>query len=964
MSLIGRKISRYTIAEQLGAGGMGEVYLAHDADLGRSVAIKLIQSAADDEITRRRFFREARAVAALNHPNIITIYEVGKHEGVPFIAMEYVEGASLGERLRSGDISAGEAVDIVAQVLDGLEHAHGAGVVHRDIKPDNILIGADGRARLLDFGLAKVRDTSRLTSDGTAVGTLAYMSPEQVRGEEVDARSDLFSVGTVLYHLIAARPPFDADHAAAIVYSIANEDPPPLERYSREVNPELERIVGKALAKDASERYQSAADMRADLKRQAKDRKAPPPVPATPTSRRWWIAGAAVVAVAIVVALLGPWRLSVTSQDSAAAADKLAVMYFENMADPTDPERYGELIPALLLTSLSDSEATPIVSYQRLYDILKNMGHEGEKRIDRDTATEVATRAGARWMLTGSVLRQDPLLVSSQVIDVASGDVIVTRQLEAAPGETVFEIVDRLADALEADMAFELDDTESRPIVDMTSANTEALRHLLDAVEYMNRYEGVKMKAALEAAIAADSTFVAPYLYFTHPSVPATRQEKMRVHALGQRFVHRADRRTRFFMNVLQLSFDGEYADAMTKLSAYVEMFPEDKLGLMIFALFSRVVAEDYRSAERALLQVLELDPSDAYTVNQLVYVYDLLGNHDRAIWAINRYIELAPDEANPRDTRGDLLARNGRLEEAIDSYREALAIDPGFFASMMKVGLMFTYSQEWDSAAVWFDRGIRGGTAFYRSQARTHRVSLHVYRGWFQQSLSSIDVALGADEADGQMGQSYGMKWEMKGSVQSALGDPEAALQSFDRGRPRTTSGRLAARVRSEGIRIRALLDAGRDEDARRIVAAAIARADTSDATTLRFRDALRGRYALETGNYEAAADLLEKATPLRAYFPGRYQLALANLRAGRNARAVELFQDLLRGYTEQRFYNPIEAALLHYHAGLAFEASGWSDRAIEQYETLLFIWEDCDPGIPEKADAEARIARLNAGS
>jgi tetratricopeptide (TPR) repeat protein len=416
-------------------------------------------------------------------------------------------------------------------------------------------------------------------------------------------------------------------------------------------------------------------------------------------------------------------------------------------------------------------------------------------------------------------------------------------------------------------------------------------------------------------------------------------------------------------MGVLQSAYDGEYDVAVTKLRTYVEAVSDDKMGLTMLALFSRIVDEDYDTAESALLRVLDLDAEDRYAVNQLVYLYDETGNYDRAIWAINRYIELAPLEHNPRDTRGDLLAKNGRFDEAMESYQEALAIKPDFHVSRMNLGLMFVYVQAWDSAATCFEYVIRNASPFYRASARRLHVALHVFRGQYRRAMSSIDVALRADEMDDQLGWEYVLKWELKGHAQAGLGDPVAALGYFDRGLSRDNS-RLVARLRIEGVRVAALIAAGRDEDARRLVATAEARADALDPASTMFRDSMRGRYALETGDYENAVVLLEAATPARLPFPGGYQLAVANLRAGRTGRAVELFQRLLSDYTASRFLNPLEAALLYYYAGQAFEASGWSERAIEQYETLLSIWAGSDPGIPEKDDAEARVARLKAGS
>lgn len=246
---------------------MGAVYLAEDDRLGRRVAIKFLPPDVDREAdVIKRFEREARAVAALDHPNIVTIHEIGVHEGRHFIVMSYVEGDRLRDLINTGSISTRRAVDITLQLCGALEDAHGTGIVHRDLKPENIIVDAKGRAQVLDFGLAMAMGATRLTHEGRAVGTLHYMSPEQSRGDSVDGRSDIFSLGAVFYEMISGRPPFSGDHPAAVQHAIATETPHPLARYSSDVTPELERITAKALSKDPDLRYQTMADLAADLR--------------------------------------------------------------------------------------------------------------------------------------------------------------------------------------------------------------------------------------------------------------------------------------------------------------------------------------------------------------------------------------------------------------------------------------------------------------------------------------------------------------------------------------------------------------------------------------------------------------------------------------------------------------------------------------------------------------------------
>jgi Tol biopolymer transport system component/predicted Ser/Thr protein kinase len=269
--MIGQTISHYRILEKLGEGGMGVVYKAHDTKLDRDVALKFLPHyLTSDPIEKERFYHEARAAAALTHQNIAVIHEIGEHENQLFIAMEFVEGKTLKRLMESETLSVKRVLDIAIQVCEGLAAAHEKGIVHRDIKSDNIIVTAKGQAKIMDFGLAKVKGATKLTKTGSTLGTAAYMSPEQALGEEVDHRSDIFSFGVVLYELLTSRLPFKAEHEAALMYAIVNEEPQPIARFNEKVTPELEHVVMKALAKDKEERYQHADDLLADLRHERK----------------------------------------------------------------------------------------------------------------------------------------------------------------------------------------------------------------------------------------------------------------------------------------------------------------------------------------------------------------------------------------------------------------------------------------------------------------------------------------------------------------------------------------------------------------------------------------------------------------------------------------------------------------------------------------------------------------------
>ncbi|MGD8415019.1 MAG: serine/threonine-protein kinase, partial [Candidatus Latescibacterota bacterium] len=370
--MIGKTISHYKILEKLGEGGMGVVYKAGDTKLKRTVALKFLShQAVGTEEDKSRFVHEAQAAAALNHPNICTVYEIGQHEGRPFIAMEYVEGESLRARIASGPLPLNEGVRIALEIAEGLQEAHHKGIVHRDVKSSNIMIATNGRVKIMDFGLAKSPEKSDLTKNGTTLGTVAYMSPEQARGEAADQRSDIWSLGVVMYEMIAGSLPFKGAHDQAIVYSILNEDPPPLTNIRSGVPMDLERTVDKCLAKDSAARYQNIADLIVDLRRLAWSEPgvtkttvtAGTPMPGRNQVVHRVLGTAVVVVLLATIAILIYPRLSGKPEVRVSSLPKVAVLFFENLGPPDD-EYFANGITDAITARLSAIHGLGVISRQ------------------------------------------------------------------------------------------------------------------------------------------------------------------------------------------------------------------------------------------------------------------------------------------------------------------------------------------------------------------------------------------------------------------------------------------------------------------------------------------------------------------------------------------------------------------------------------------------------------------------
>ncbi len=980
---------RYQIIEELGKGGMGKVYKALDTEIREKVALKLIKPEISvDKKTIERFQNELKFARKISHRNVCRMYDLNKDAGSYFITMEFVSGEDLKSFIRrSGRLTISKGIDIAKQICEGLDEAHRLGVIHRDLKPGNIMIDNDGNARIMDFGIARSIEGKGITGAGVMIGTPEYMSPEQVEGKDVDQRSDIYSLGVILYEMLTGRVPFEGETALNIAVKQKTETPKNPKEYNEQISEDLNGVILKCLEKEKEKRYQSASELRAELtniegglpttEKVLPQRKPLTSREITVTFGLKRLLVPAFVLLGVVAIALIIWQIFPKNRTVPVPTDKpsLAIMYFENNTGDENLNHYRKAISDLLITDLSQSQHLKVLSGSKLFNILRELDLLEEKSYSSNDLERVAARGGVKHILLGSYTKAgDTFRINLNLQDASTAELVASERVEGIGEESIFSMVDDLTYKIKSNFKLSQEQISTdidKDVRQITTSSPEALKYYIEASGYFDNENFMQAIESYKKAIGIDPEFATAYRSM------AMAYNNMALFSEGRKYVKKAFEYSNRISDRERYRNEAEYyrlsertgdkaIEAFLKL---LELYPDDSGGRNNLGMYYNALEQWDNAIEQLELAIHKYKHDGPMPYMNLADSYMAKGLYDKAKETLEYYIDEFSDSAYIRFYLARVNSMQGNYENAKTEINRGINLNPNFPFSYLLRGIIFQCENDWTNAENDYNFLIKSKLPSGKLAGYSGLVNLNINQGKFEkakiQAKQGIELAGELNQADWETWLRFSLSY-----VYYRTMDLKMALEEVEKAWDLAVETESLSSQRGV-LAIKGIFYVHSDlvDEAQKTVD----QLDTliqegSNKNAIRLSYFVKGEIEKEKGNFSSAIELLSKAITLLPFendlTTNNHAIFFESLAdtyysSGDLAKALEMFEKITL-LTVSRAENGDIYVKSFYMLGKINEEQGDTSKAIAHYEKFLDLWKDADPGIVEVEDAKKRLAEL----